>query len=72
MLAAALVFLRLFLSFTIILEVTKTMKKIIALLLALLMAVGMLAGCGKQKDDDTTYLREPLRVPFQAQLQYLQ
>ena len=38
------------------------MKKIIALLLALLMAVGMLAGCGKQKDDDTTDTTDKLSI----------
>ena len=38
------------------------MKKMIALLLALLMAVGMLAGCAKQKDDDTTDTTDKLRI----------
>ena len=46
----------------IILEVTKTMKKMIALLLALLMAVGMLAGCAKQNDDDTDDTNDKLRI----------
>ena len=61
-LAAALVFLRLFFSFMIILEVTKTMKKMIALLLALMMAVGMLAGCAKQNDDDTNTTTDKLSI----------
>ena len=38
------------------------MKKMIALLLALLMAVGMLAGCAKQKDDDTTDTTDKLSI----------
>ncbi len=38
------------------------MKKMIALLLALMMAVGMLAGCGKQKDDDTTDTTDKLSI----------
>ena len=38
------------------------MKKWIALLLALLMAVGMLAGCAKQKDDDTTDTTDKLSI----------
>ena len=38
------------------------MKKIIALLLVLLMTAGMLAGCGKQKDDDTTDTTDKLRI----------
>jgi len=46
----------------IILEVTKTMKKMIALLLALLMAVGMLAGCAKQNDDDTDATTDELSI----------
>ena len=45
----------------IILEVTKTMKKKIALLLAFLMAVGMLAGCAKQ-NDDTNATTDTLRI----------
>ena len=38
------------------------MKKIIALLLVLLMTAGMLAGCGKQKDDDTTDTTDKLSI----------
>ena len=38
------------------------MKKIIALLLLLLMTAGMLAGCGKQKDDDTTDTTDKLSI----------
>ena len=38
------------------------MKKIIALLLVLLMTAGMLAGCGKQKDDDTTDRTDKLSI----------
>ena len=38
------------------------MKKIIALLLVLLMTAGMLAGCGKQKDDDTDDTTDKLRI----------
>ena len=38
------------------------MKKIIALLLVLLMTAGTLAGCGKQKDDDTTDTTDKLSI----------
>ena len=38
------------------------MKKIIALLLVLLMTAGMLAGCGKQNDDDTTDTTDKLSI----------
>ena len=38
------------------------MKKIIALLLVLLMAASMLAGCGKQNDDDTTDTTDKLNI----------